>query len=52
MIEVMAAMAEEGINVVNCRHEESAAFAASAWGWQKGKAGVCVVGSGPAQTTL
>ena len=50
MIEVMAAMAEEGINVINCRHEESAAFAASAWGWQKGKAGVCVVGSGPAQT--
>ena len=42
MIEVMAAMAEEGINVVNCRHEESAAFAASAWGWQKGKAGVCL----------
>ena len=32
MIEVMAAMQEEGIKVVNCRHEISACFAASAWG--------------------
>ena len=28
MIEVMAGMQEEGIRVVNCRHEESACFAA------------------------
>ncbi|MBN9493121.1 hypothetical protein J0H33_07225 [bacterium] len=30
MIEVMAGMQAEGIRVVNCRHEESAAFMASA----------------------
>ncbi|GAB4324272.1 MAG: hypothetical protein Kow0010_06060 [Dehalococcoidia bacterium] len=50
MIEAMAAMQAEGIRMVNCRHEESAAFAASAWGWVKQKPGVCIVGSGPALT--
>lgn len=50
MIEAMAAMQAEGIRMVNCRHEESAAFAASAWGWVKKKPGVCIVGSGPALT--
>tara|TARA_B100001123_G_scaffold422145_1_gene530671 strand:- start:15306 stop:16949 length:1644 start_codon:yes stop_codon:yes gene_type:complete len=50
MIEVMAAMEREGITVVNCRHEVSAGFAASAWGWARGKPGVLVVGSGPALT--
>ncbi|MDE2899817.1 MAG: thiamine pyrophosphate-binding protein, partial [Chloroflexota bacterium] len=50
MIEVMAAMEREGITVVNCRHEVSAGFAASAWGWARGKRGVLVVGSGPALT--
>ena len=39
MIEVMAAMEREGIKVVNCRHEVSAGFAASAWGWARGEAG-------------
>ena len=50
MIEVMAAMEREGIKVVNCRHEVSAGFAASAWGWARGKPGVMVAGSGPAVT--
>ena len=50
MIEVMAAMEREGMTVVNCRHEVSAGFAASAWGWARGKPGVLVVGSGPALT--
>ena len=50
MIEVMAAMEREGITVVNCRHEVSAGFAASAWGWARGKPGVMVAGSGPAVT--
>ena len=50
MIETMAAMEREGITVVNCRHEVSAGFAASAWGWARGKPGVLVVGSGPALT--
>ncbi|MBP9946828.1 MAG: hypothetical protein KBH14_10550, partial [Vicinamibacteria bacterium] len=39
MIEVMAGMQAEGIQVVNCRHEESACFAASAWGYIKRKPG-------------
>ena len=47
MIEVMAGMQAEGIKVVNCRHEESACFAASAWGYIKKKPGVVVAGSGP-----
>ncbi|MBK7330020.1 MAG: thiamine pyrophosphate-binding protein [Dehalococcoidia bacterium] len=47
MIEVMAGMQAEGIQVVNCRHEESACFAASAWGYLKKKPGVVVAGSGP-----
>ena len=50
MIEVMAAMQEEGIKVVNCRHEISACFAASAWGYMTKKPGVVVAGSGPAVT--
>ena len=50
MIEVMAAMQQEGINVVNCRHEASACFAASAWGYITKKPGVVVAGSGPAVT--
>jgi len=47
MIEVMAGMQAEGIRVVNCRHEESACFAASAWGYLAKKPGVVVAGSGP-----
>jgi thiamine pyrophosphate-dependent acetolactate synthase large subunit-like protein len=47
MIEVMAGMQAEGIKVVNCRHEESACFAASAWGYITKKPGVVVAGSGP-----
>jgi thiamine pyrophosphate-dependent acetolactate synthase large subunit-like protein len=50
MIEVLAGAVAEGIRVVNCRHEVSAGFAASAWGWAKKKPGVLVVGSGPGMT--
>ncbi len=50
MIEVMAAAQQEGIKVVNCRHEENAAFMASAWGYINRKPGVIVAGSGPAVT--
>ncbi|MFN8507565.1 MAG: thiamine pyrophosphate-binding protein [Dehalococcoidia bacterium] len=47
MIEAMAGMQEAGIKVVNCRHEESACFAASAWGYITKKPGVVIAGSGP-----
>jgi thiamine pyrophosphate-dependent acetolactate synthase large subunit-like protein len=50
MIEVMAAMYEAGIKVVNCRHEENAAFMASAWSYITKKPGIVVTGSGPAVT--
>ena len=50
MIEVFAGAQQEGLRVVGCRHEENAAFMASAWGYQTGKPGVIVAGSGPAVT--
>jgi len=50
MIEVFAGAQEAGIKVVNCRHEVSAGFMASAWGYLRKKPGVVVVGSGPALT--
>jgi len=50
MIEVFAGAQAEGLRVVGCRHEESAGFMASAWGWARRRPGVLVVGSGPGMT--
>ncbi len=50
MIELFAGAQEEGLRVIGCRHEENAAFMASAWGYQKRKPGVVIAGSGPAVT--
>ena len=50
MIEVFAGAQEEGMKVVGCRHEQSAAFMASAWGYLRRKPGVVVTGSGPGMT--
>jgi thiamine pyrophosphate-dependent acetolactate synthase large subunit-like protein len=50
MIEVLAGAQEEGLRVVGCRHEQNAAFMASAFGWLARKPGVLVVGSGPGMT--
>jgi thiamine pyrophosphate-dependent acetolactate synthase large subunit-like protein len=50
MIEVLSGALEEGLRVVNCRHEVSAGFMASAWGYVRRKPGVVVVGSGPGMT--
>ena len=50
MIEIFAGAQEEGLRVIGCRHEENAAFMASAWGYRKRLPGVLVVGSGPALT--
>jgi len=52
MIELFAGAQERGFQVVGARHEESAAFMASAWGWSKRKPGVIVAGSGPAVTNV
>lgn len=50
MIEVFAGAQAEGLRVVGCRHEENAAFMASAWGWVSRRPGVVVAGSGPGMT--
>jgi thiamine pyrophosphate-dependent acetolactate synthase large subunit-like protein len=50
VIEIFSGAAAEGIKVVSCRHEVSAGFMASAWGYLNKKAGVVVVGSGPCLT--
>jgi thiamine pyrophosphate-dependent acetolactate synthase large subunit-like protein len=50
MIEVFAGAQEAGLRVVGCRHEMNAAFMASAWGYQRRRPGVVVVGSGPGMT--
>lgn len=50
MIEVLSGAQAEGLRVVGCRHEENAAFMASAWGYVNRKPGVVVVGSGPGMT--
>ena len=49
-IEIMSGASELGMEVVGCRHEESAAFMASAWGYVRRKPGVVVAGSGPGMT--
>jgi acetolactate synthase I/II/III large subunit len=38
---------DEGISVIDCRHEQSAAFAAEAWSKITGKTGVCLATAGP-----
>lgn len=50
MIQVFAAASEIGMKVVNCRHEESACFMASAWGYVNRRPGVMVAASGPGMT--
>ena len=47
---IMSAAAELGLTVVGCRHEENAAFMASAWAFATRKPGVVVTGSGPGMT--
>lgn len=50
MIELLAGAQSEGLRVISCRHEENAAFMATAWGYVHRKPGVVVVGSGPGMT--
>lgn len=50
ILEVLAESYKAGIRIVGCRHEESAALMASAWGYIKKKPGVVVVSSGPGMT--
>lgn len=50
MVPVFEALAEAGVTIVGCRHEQQAAFAAQAWGYLRRLPGIVVVGSGPAMT--
>src|SRR5258707_9112348 len=50
MIEILSGAVEEGLTVVNCRHEVSAGLLASAYRLEKPQPGGFVVGSGPGMT--
>jgi len=49
---VFDALLDSGIETVVCRHEQNAAFIAQGLGRITGKAGVCLVTSGPGTTNL
>src|SRR6516164_11548002 len=49
---VFDALLDSGIETVVCRHEQNAAFIAQGLGRMTGKAGVCLVTSGPGTTNL
>lgn len=50
MTDLLIGAQREGLRVISCRHEASAAFMAMAWGYVQRKPGVVVVGSGPGMT--
>ena len=47
MIEAFAGATELGLQVINCRHEESAGFMASAWGYVNRKQTACSQSTSP-----
>lgn len=49
---VYEALVDSGIELVVCRHEQNAAFIAAGMGKMTGRAGVCLVTSGPGATNL
>lgn len=49
---VFDALLDSGIETVVCRHEQNASFIAQGLGRMTGKAGVCLVTSGPGTTNL
>jgi len=49
---VYEALVGSGIELVVCRHEQNAAFIAAGMGKMTGRAGVCLVTSGPGATNL
>jgi acetolactate synthase-1/2/3 large subunit len=49
---VFDALIDSGIQLVVCRHEQNASFIAAGMGRLTGKAGVCLVTSGPGCTNL
>lgn len=50
--DLMISLLDSSIDFVLCRHEQSAAFAADAYGRLTGKAGVCLSTLGPGATNL
>jgi acetolactate synthase-1/2/3 large subunit len=50
--DLMISLMESSIDFILCRHEQSAAFAADAYGRLTGKAGVCLSTLGPGATNL
>jgi len=49
---VFDALLDSGIETVVCRHEQNASFIAQGLGRMTGRAGVCLVTSGPGTTNL
>ena len=49
---IMAGAGEAGIEMVHCRHEQTAAYAADGYARATGKVGICAGTSGPAGTNM
>ncbi|MFN8556082.1 MAG: thiamine pyrophosphate-binding protein [Dehalococcoidia bacterium] len=52
IIDLAGAAAEQGIRIIDVRHEQAAAMAAHAYARSTGRPGVCLAASGPATTNL
>ncbi|HZK92517.1 MAG TPA: thiamine pyrophosphate-binding protein, partial [Stellaceae bacterium] len=52
MLLAESSMINEGIRMIDCRHEQAAAFSAQAYSRLKQKPGICMAASGPAAINL
>jgi thiamine pyrophosphate-dependent acetolactate synthase large subunit-like protein len=50
IVEIMGYAPHHGVRPIGVRHEQAAAFSATAWGYVSNKVGVCVLAAGPAVT--
>ena len=50
IVEIMGFAPHHGVRPIGVRHEQAAAFSATAWGFVQNKVGVCVLAAGPAVT--
>ncbi|MDP6714207.1 MAG: thiamine pyrophosphate-binding protein [SAR202 cluster bacterium] len=50
IVEIMGYAPHHGVRPIGVRHEQAAAFAATAWGYVSNKVGVCVMAAGPGVT--
>lgn len=50
IVEIMGYAPHHGVRPIGVRHEQAAAFSATAWGYVRNQVGVCVLAAGPAVT--